>query len=74
MKGKSMEYKWEITYKIVGDNTERIMEKELHLKTAHKVGKWFKLCYNGIDGKQKKLEFINAKIKEENDVSISETN
>jgi len=65
MNCKSMEYKWEITYKIVGDNTERIMERDLHLKTAHKVGKWFNMCYNGIDGKRK-LEFINAKIKEEN--------
>jgi hypothetical protein len=65
MKGRSMEYKWEITYRTVGDNREQIMERNLHLKTAHKVEKWFNMCHNGIDGR-KKLEFINAKIKEEN--------
>jgi hypothetical protein len=64
MKGKSMEYKWEIIYRIVGDNREETMVRDLHLKTAHNVGKWFNMCNNGINGR-KKLEFINAKIKEE---------
>lgn len=61
MKNKSMEYKWEITYRIVGDNREETMERDLYLKTAHKVEKWFNMCHNGIDGRRK-LEFINAKI------------
>jgi hypothetical protein len=64
MKGKSMEYKWEITYRIVGGNGEQTMERNLHFNKAHNVGKWFNMCNNGINGR-KKLEFINAKIKEE---------
>jgi hypothetical protein len=65
MKSKSIEYKWEITYKKIDNNREETMERDLHLKTVHNVEKWFNVCYNGIDGKRK-LEFINAKIKKEN--------
>jgi len=57
-----MEYTWIITYRVVGDTEEKIMEINLHFNKAHNVGKWFKMCYNGIEGKRN-FEFINAKIK-----------
>ena len=64
MTGRSMEYKWEITYRIVGDDREQTMKRDLHFNKAHNVEKWFNMCNNGINGR-KKLEFINAEIKED---------
>jgi hypothetical protein len=59
-----MEYDWIITYRIVGDTRVLTMEISLHFNKAHNVGKWFKMCYNGTNGKRN-CEFINAKIKED---------
>jgi hypothetical protein len=67
MKDKSMEYKWEITYRVIGNTEIRTMERNLHFNKAHNVGKWFNMCNNGTNGR-KKLEFINAKIKEKDNV------
>ena len=59
-----MEYTWIISYRIVGNNKILTMERDLHLKTAHRVGNWFNMCHNGVDGRRK-LEFVNAKLKED---------
>jgi hypothetical protein len=62
---KNEKMNWVITYRIVGDNRELTMERELHFNKAHNVGRWFNMCYNGTNG-SRKLEFINAKEKKEN--------
>jgi len=53
--------KWEISYRIIGDNNIRKTIKELHFTEKHEVGKWFKLNKNGFSGKRN-VEFINAKV------------
>ena len=52
---------WEIEYKIRGNNRIYIMRIDLHFNKVKNIAKWFKMTYNGMNGKRH-YEFINAKI------------
>jgi hypothetical protein len=52
---------WEIEYKVVSTGKVNTMKISLHFNKVKNIEKWFRMAYNGINGK-KHYEFINAKI------------
>jgi hypothetical protein len=52
---------WEIEYKIVDNDRIYIMKIDLHFNKVKNIAKWFKMTYNGMNGKRH-YKFINAKI------------
>ena len=59
MESKSIS--WEIEYKVVSTDKVQTMKIDLHFNKEKNIAKWFKMAYNGTNGK-KHFEFLNAKI------------
>ena len=54
---------WIISYRDVGSNEIKTIEKDLHFTKKHEIGGWFNLNKNGVTGSRRNVEFVNAKIK-----------